>query len=276
MSGGGNASITQLCVTVQGTADSVEVGHDAQYQVTVWALGGTATGVAVQASTSPATLPAAVFTICGDGDGSAKCTIGDLNANQQIQLAAEISVPTDASTSAAATMAAEVTGTATGATSGGVVSAAAEVGLTPVPPPPHHTGSGSGGGGGKHSGGGSGSGSGSNGLGSGLGTGVGTGTTTTTTTPETEPTLANPSGNGSVGDPSGLFPTINPSTASKSGSHPKSLSGPYRPSTVADVLPLNTSQVGSQVAGLVVLAIGIIIAIARVSLRKPKVTTGKD
>jgi hypothetical protein len=152
------------------------------------------------------------------------------------------------------------------------VSSAAEMGVTkPPPPPPHHTG-GSGGGG--SSSGGSGSGSGSGDTSSDLGTGLGTGTGTGDTTPQTEPTLANPSGNGSVGDPSGLFPTIDP--GSKKAGHTKSLSGPYKPSTVADVLPLNTSQVGSQVAGLVVLAIGIIIAIARVSLRKPKPTTGKD
>jgi hypothetical protein len=39
---------------------------------------------------------------------------------------------------------------------------------------------------------------------------------------------------------------------------------------VADILPLNSRQLGSQVAGLVVLGLGIIIALARVSLRKPK------
>jgi hypothetical protein len=258
---------------VQGTADSVEVGHDAQFQVTVWPLGGEAEGITVQVSSSTDSLPAATFTTCGDGDGSATCTVGDLNANQSTQLDAQISVPSDASTSAAATLAAEVTGTATGATTSGSVSSAAQTSLTKPPPPPtkHHSGgSGSGGSGG--SGSGSGSGNDNSDLGSGLGTGTGTGTGDTT--PETEPTLSNPSGNGSVGDPSGLFPTINP--GAKKGSHSKALSGPYKPSTVADVLPLNTSQVGSQVAGLVVLAIGIIIAIARVSLRKPKPTTGKD
>ena len=50
---------------------------------------------------------------------------------------------------------------------------------------------------------------------------------------------------------------------------------PYHPTSVADVLPLNTGQVGSQVAGLVVLALGVIIAVVRVSLRKPR-TQGKQ
>jgi hypothetical protein len=39
---------------------------------------------------------------------------------------------------------------------------------------------------------------------------------------------------------------------------------------VADILPLNSRQLGSQIAGLVVLAIGIVIAVARISLRKPR------
>jgi hypothetical protein len=278
----GNAPITQLCVTVQGTADSVEVGHDAQFEVTVWPLGGTADGITVQSSTAPSSLPGATFTTCGSGDGTATCTVGDLNANQQTQLLAQIAVPSDASTSVAATLAADVTGTAVGASSSGSVSAAAQTDLTSPPTtPPHHGGSGSSGSGHSstsHSGsGGSGSGTSTDNLGDGLGSGSG-GDTTGDTTPQTEPTLSNPSGTGSVGNPSGLFPTINPSGSSSGGSHgARTLSGPYKPSTVADVLPLNTSQVGSQVAGLVVLAIGIVIAIARVSLRKPKPTTpGED
>jgi hypothetical protein len=41
------------------------------------------------------------------------------------------------------------------------------------------------------------------------------------------------------------------------------------------VLPLNGRLVGSQVAGLVVLAIGIVVAVARVSLRRPRSSPGK-
>jgi hypothetical protein len=44
---------------------------------------------------------------------------------------------------------------------------------------------------------------------------------------------------------------------------------------VADVLPLNGGLVGSQIAGLIVLAIGIIVAVARVSLRKPRSSAEK-
>jgi hypothetical protein len=79
---------------------------------------------------------------------------------------------------------------------------------------------------------------------------------------------------GSGGNPSSLFPTINPSSGTSTapgGSHgSKAAHTPYHPRTVADILPLNQSQLGSQVAGLIVLALGVIIAIARVSLRRPR------
>jgi hypothetical protein len=71
-----------------------------------------------------------------------------------------------------------------------------------------------------------------------------------------------------------LFPTINPSSGASTapgGAHGgKAAHTPYHPRTVADILPLNHSQLGSQVAGLIVLALGVIIAIARVSLRRPR------
>ena len=266
----GNQSVTQLCVTVQATENSVEVGHTAAFQIKVWPIGGSVTSVAVKIAANSG-FPAATFTTCGVGDGTATCSVGGLDENQATQLDAQMSVPSNATTSAAATLAATASGTATGATSGDSVSTSAEVTVTPVPKPPptkHH----SGGGGGKSSSG-SGGGSGSSGSGStqDLGLGLGGGGTTPST-PQLN--LTNPTGNGSEGDPSGLFPTIGPSSSPSPSSHgSKSLSGPYKPTTVADVLPLNTSQVGSQVAGLVVLAIGIVIAVARVSLRKPKAAT---
>jgi hypothetical protein len=79
---------------------------------------------------------------------------------------------------------------------------------------------------------------------------------------------------GSGGNPSSLFPTISPSSGTSTapgGSHGgKAAHTPYHPRTVADILPLNQSQLGTQVAGLIVLALGVIIAIARVSLRRPR------
>jgi hypothetical protein len=45
---------------------------------------------------------------------------------------------------------------------------------------------------------------------------------------------------------------------------------------VADVLPLNTGQLSTQVAGLVVLALGIILVFARITVRKPKGSESKS
>jgi hypothetical protein len=87
------------------------------------------------------------------------------------------------------------------------------------------------------------------------------------------PPLTGINGTGSGTDPSSLFPTISPTpgTPGTAGS-PTAASrrGPYHPTTVADVLPLNPRQVGSQLAGLLVLGIGVAIAVVRVSLRKPR------
>lgn len=45
---------------------------------------------------------------------------------------------------------------------------------------------------------------------------------------------------------------------------------------MADVLPLNPGQLSAQVAGLIVLGLGIILVFARISLRKPRSSESKD
>jgi hypothetical protein len=187
-----------------------------------------------------------------------------------------------------------VTGVAKGATTQGSVSGIATVKVVAPPPtspnpkkstspPPskhnhghgHHNG-GSGGHSGD-SGSGQDSGVGTN-LGNGLGNGLGLGSGGTSPGSDLAP-LTGLSGTGSGANPSGLFPTINPSPAvsGNGGSSPAATGArhPYHATSVADVLPLNNGQMGSQVAGLAVLALGIIIAIVRVSVRKPR-TQGKQ
>jgi hypothetical protein len=76
-----------------------------------------------------------------------------------------------------------------------------------------------------------------------------------------------------------LFPVIYPSPDS-SGSgraqpaHPGH--GRYRATAASDLLPLSMGELGSQVAGLIVLALGIIVAVARVSLRRPRGSPDKQ
>jgi hypothetical protein len=299
-SGSGSAAAaspaaTQLCVTVTAATSTVQPGHPAQYAVTVQPTGGAATDVTVQISASPGSFPAPTFSICGSGDGTATCTLGGMRANQSTQLQAQDAVPSGASSGDSVTLTAKVTGVASGATTQGSVSGIASVRV--VAPPPtspaptkssspssskhshghsHHNGGSGGHSGGSGSGGDSGVGTNlGNGLGNGLG-GFGTGLGTGGTSPGSDlAPLTGLSGSGSGSDPSSLFPTINPSPGTPGTGGSPSAAGsdgrdPYHPTTVADVLPLNNGQVGGQVAGLVVLALGIIIAVVRVSVRKPR------
>src|SRR5487761_1492676 len=295
---GPGSPVTKLCVSVAAKTGTVEPGHADLFQISVWPTGGTASNVTVQisvtASDSSPSFAATVFTVCGAGHGTQTCKLGTLKAGQAIGLQAQVSVPSPAPSGDTATLTSTANGAATGATSTGSVSAIASFTVVPPPPPPtspspspspsptpthpssppptsghhghHHSSSG-------HS---HGSGTGSSGVGtttlpSGLGTsGLSSGLGTTTSPVDTLPLGS--SGSGS--NPASLFPTIAPSSGSSSapvGAHSgKAAHTPYHPRTVADILPLNKSQLGSQVAGLVVLALGVIIAIARVSLRKPR------
>jgi hypothetical protein len=292
-----STAATQLCVTVAAVTSSVQPGHPAQYTIKVQPTGGAATDVTVQVSVSPASFPAPTFTVCGSGDGTRTCTLGAMSAGHSTEVQAEDAVPSSASSGDKVTLTAKVTGVAKGATTQGSVSGIASVSVvappptskTPTPPPSssppgnnHTHGGGGGGGSGGHSGGsGSGQGSGQNsgadnGVGTNSGAGLGSNLGFTpgdfTSTGGLDP-LSGLSGTGSGADPSSLFPTISPSpSAGTGGSSPASSAGraPYHPTSVADVLPLNTGQVGGQIAGLIVLALGIIIAVVRVSVRKPR------
>jgi hypothetical protein len=278
---------TQLCVTVTAAAGTVEPGQPAQYTIDVQPTGGAATDVTVQISASPGSFPTPTFSICPAGDGTQTCTLGVMRANQKSELQAQDVTPKSASSGGSVTLTAKVTGVARGATTPGSVSGIASVRVvappstsptpskTPSPKPSKHShghGHRNGDSDSHHSGD---SGSGQNSrLGTNLGSGLGTGLGNTSPGSDFAP-LTGLSGTGSGSDPGSLFPTINPSPSASGagGSSPAATSGgrdPYHPTSVADVLPLNNGQVGGQVAGLAVLAAGIIIAVVRVSVRKPR------
>lgn len=283
------ATPTDLCITVSAQAASVNSGRGALYSITVSAKGGEADGVTAQISSSAA--PAPTFTVCGNGAGTQTCTLGTIPSGQSTQLQAEIAIPGSAPTGDTFTLSAAATGTATGGTKTGSASSSATVSAVAPPPathtssPPatqhHHSGSGhhhSGSGTGSHSGSGNGNGNGTNGS---------AGTTGNTNPFAGLPPLNTLGGSGPLGsmgstgssNPGGLFPTINPSSGPTTGTNSSTQNKPQRPykaTTVADVLPLNPSQLSTQVAGLVVLAIGIILVFARVSLRRPKGSQSKS
>jgi hypothetical protein len=289
---------TQLCVSVTAAASTVQPGQSARYTIDVQPTGGAATDVTVQISATPGSLPAPAFTVCGAGDGTSTCALGGMRANQTTELQAQDAVPSSASSGDSVTLNVTVTGVASGATTQGSVSGIASVNVvapqkTPSTKPPSHThsghshGHGNGNGNGNSNGNGNGNsgghsgGSGSNqdsGVGTnlnpGLGGNLGLGSGDTSLSSGLSP-LTGLTGTASGADPSNLFPTISPSpnaTPIPVGGSPAATTrhAPYHPTSVADVLPLNTGQVGGQVAGLVVLALGVVIAVVRVSLRKPR------
>jgi hypothetical protein len=268
-------------VSAQATATTVEPGQTAQYTMNVEPTGGVADDVTVQISVTPSGFPAPAFSVCGSGDGSSTCQLGKLQADHPTELAAQVSVPKTATSGETVTLTATATGAAPGASSAGSVSGIAGVRVVAPPPPTtpspkpthhssghgHHHGHSSSG----HSGGGSGSGGGvgtnEQPSGSELGTGLGGSSPLSGLPP-----LTGVDNSGSSGNPGNRFPTISPSTSPSgpAGSPTATAHARYHPTTVADILPLNTRQVGSQLAGLIVLAIGIAIAVVRVSLRKPR------
>jgi hypothetical protein len=290
-----NATPTDLCVTVAAQASAMDSGQNAYYSITVNPKGNTADNVTVQissfASKSSPAVPAPAFTVCGNGDGSAVCTLGTMHAGQTTQLQAKIAIPSSAPSGDTITLSAKVSGAAPGASSTGSVTGSASTSAiapsptptkthtsSPSPSPSNTSGSG------HHHSGGSGNNSGS-GNGNGSGTGGFPGTTGNTyplaglpplTTSGTSPLGS--LGSLSSSNPGGLFPTISPS----SGTTPSTATtgnkshDPYKATTVADVLPLNTGQLSTQVAGLIVLALGIVLVFARVTLRKPKDSESKS
>ena len=285
---------TQLCVSVTAATSTVQPGQPARYTIDVQPTGGAATDVTVQISATPSSFPAPAFSVCGAGDGTSTCALGKMRANQTTELQAQDAVPSSASSGDSVTLNVTVTGVASGATTQGRVSGIASVNVVAPPKPPpsstkpasptHHSshshGHGNGNGNRNGNSGGHGGGSGSNqdsGVGTNFNPGLGNlglGSGDTSSSSGLSP-LTGLTGTGSGADPSNLFPTISPSpnaTPTPVGGSPAASTrhAPYHPTSVADVLPLNTGQVGGQVVGLVVLALGVIIAVVRVSVRKPR------
>jgi hypothetical protein len=268
-------------VSVEAASASVHPGQPALYKISVSPSDGAAGDVTVQISSlsgnsSPA-LPAPTFTYCGNGDGTQSCALGSMNENQASQLQAQISVPSSAAAGDTVTLVAKVTAAAKGATATGSITGSAVVDVTAVPPTPTptptHTSSSSGG---HHSGSGS---SGDNGSGSDSNT---SGSSADTSPLSNLPPLVNSGNPGSdtTGtSPGGLFPTIGPSSGTPGSggtSHGSKAARPYKATTVADVLPLNPGQLSTQIAGLIVLALGIMLVFARISVRKPRSSEGKQ
>jgi hypothetical protein len=185
------------------------------------------------------------FTVC-PSSGSAACGIGTLPPGQADELQATAAVGSAATNGEQVQLTATASGTATHSFtgSGSIVVTRAKhtsVGTTSPPPP----------------------------------------TTTITLPPVSLPPAAGVGTGTGVGNPVGLFPTISPApgltptpSASSSLGFPPAKKRVTRVATASAIVPLDPRLIGGQLAGLAVLASAIAIAIARLSLRRPRPQDG--
>lgn len=218
------------------SSSSVQPGGTASYAIWVWSTGAESTGTTVTVSVGSATnVEAPKFSVCPQAKSDV-CTVGDLPTGQADELVAGARVRDAASAGEQITLTA--TAKASKSTSFHAdatidVVAAPSASSSPAP-------------------------------------GVGD-TLPGTSLPETSLATLPSGAFTSPTDPSGLFPTVSPTTgtappasrAAKDPGHPDA-------TTASATLPLSSRLIGGQLAGLLVLASAIAIAIARLSLRTPK------
>jgi hypothetical protein len=291
------ATCTDLCVSVQAATGTVAPGQTASFAIQLApasALEQVAAQISLTAGTSSPGFPAPTFTSCDAGAGTQTCTLSGLQAGQATTLQAQVAVPGSAPAGDTATLTATVTWSILGVagTSSATASATVEV-ATPTPTPPVSTPPTSPSPGGSHPGspspGGGHTGSPSPGGGhqarpspgrhrSGQRPGSPPGSSRLTALGLSRlPPLLATDRPAPVVNPDGLFPRIYPappSGADRSRRPAKAARARYRPSAVADSLPLSLRQVDAQLAGLGALALGVAMAVVRVPLRRRRIPSG--
>jgi hypothetical protein len=246
---------------VQAAQASIRRGQAALWTVTAWVVGGNVPDATISLTAAPAGLKPTFSAGCGSHNGTASCDLGALDATSaRRQLQAKVAVAASATTvttvqltaklsaanlakdpqvSAATTVTAAAAGTATARNT-------ATPGNTSAPPA------------------------------AGNSAGVGAPVTSTSPLPvgylpgltDGSPML---SGGGATlspgGNAAGLFPPVNPSAAPKSGKQ-GTQSGSTQEVANTSALPLSSPVVGAQLAGLIVLAMALVLVVARLSFHR--------
>jgi hypothetical protein len=220
-------------------AGSVRAGKQARYAIWVW-LAGRGKGTAKVTIAAKPAKPAPSFTVCTPPGGKV-CSVG--LTSQPVQLRAAVAAPKKAAGT-------RVTLTATGTSPQAKASASGSASVrVKADPTPSAT---------------------SSGTSSSVGTGV---LPPPANLPPGEfspaglPALPSP-----VDDPSLAFPQVTPSPTPS----PSPAQVPIRVADVSTSFPLDTRLVGGQIIGLAVLAAAVTIAVARLSLRKPRPQHSRD
>jgi hypothetical protein len=223
---------------VQPTKASIERGQAAQWTVKAWTQGGNVPRAAISLAAAPASLMPKYSVGCGSHDGTALCDLGavDVKAAKR-ELQAQVAVPATATTVTSV----RLTVTASAANLPKKPKVTTTVTVT-TPPPPAAV----------------------------VPTPV-VGPPVVSTTPLSVgelPFLLSPSSTlRPGGNAAGLFPTLSPGTdppASKSAAQ----KGSTTPVANTFALSQGASVVGGQLVGLGVLALGFVLAVTRLSIRK--------
>lgn len=221
-------------MSVQPYQSSVARGHTALWLVSAWALNGSVGGVTISLSSRPSDERATYTLGCGSEDGAASCKLGTVSSNSATrELQAGIAVASIATsvTSVDLTATAKATSVPSDPSASESVPVTATQTTTGSATPPSTTD-------------------------------PGIGTTLPVGTPPTLPGSTTQPG-GSAG---GLFPTISPSTG-LSPSPGAARNAKAREAADDSTLPLGLPVVGAQIVGLIVLALGLILTVTRLSLR---------
>ena len=222
-------------------AAKVRPGQTATYIVWVWTTGADAKNVTVDLSTGDSKIKrtsAPSFSVCPDASGT-RCTLGTLPKNQADELQARISVWKIATTGKNLTLTATASAKdAKPFKADGAVAVVAAPTPPPSDPPP-----------------------GDGGL----------------PPPPSLPLLPpDPAPLTGSSDPAGLFPTVTPSPSSAAESAHATHRTKVHATSAGNTLPLNTRLIGGQLAGLVILAAAIAIAVARLSFRPQRPDSTPD
>jgi hypothetical protein len=226
-----------LCVEVTAQDQGGERGQAVTWAVTAWATGGNVAGAKIALQATPAGSGSPDFSFgCGSDDGTPTCSLGTVQSTAaQRQLMVKDTVPLDAATVTSVSLIA--TGSATDLQTDPRASEAVAVAAPATP----------------------------------------VGATTTLPTASV-PGVSSSASLSPGGSASGLFPTLSPGATSTPGaagtpgsSTGSGGSGSIGATPVADVSAAgkSSSSLGPQVAGLAVLGVALLLAVARVSVRRP-------
>ena len=229
---------------MQAAQASVQRGQAALWTVTAWATGGNVADATIRLSAAPASLKPAFSFGCGSSDGTASCDLGALDASSaQRQLQAKVTVPASATTVTSVRLTAA--GSATDLSKDPQASVTTTVTAVPASSAASAGATGAAG-------------------------AAGSPLPVTSTSPLSVGNLPDlPSASPALspgGNAAALFPSLTPSGDTQAKTGPQKAS--TRTVANSSTLPLGAPVIGAQLAGLGVLALAFVLAVARLSIRR--------